>query len=44
MWGDKGVEFVVVVTPETVAEHPTSHTGRYLKQVLEQHPSEAVAG
>jgi excinuclease ABC subunit A len=21
-----------------VAEHPTSHTGRYLKQVLEQHP------
>ncbi|MBM5798894.1 MAG: DNA helicase UvrA, partial [Cyanobacteria bacterium K_Offshore_0m_m2_072] len=20
------------------AEHPTSHTARYLKQVLEQHP------
>jgi len=26
-----------------VAEHPTSHTGRYLKQVLEQHPPEVVA-
>ena len=36
--GDKGGEIVVVGTPETVAEHPTSHTGRYLKQVLEQHP------
>jgi excinuclease ABC subunit A len=32
--GDKGGEIVVVGTPETVAEHPTSHTGRYLKQVL----------
>ena len=30
--GDKGGEIVVVGTPETVAEHPTSHTGRYLKQ------------
>jgi excinuclease ABC subunit A len=25
--GDKGGEIVVVGTPETVAEHPTSHTG-----------------
>ena len=41
--GDKGGEIVVVGTPETVAEHPTSHTGRYLKQVLKQHPPEAVA-
>jgi len=40
--GDKGGEIVVVGTPETVAEHPTSHTGRYLKQVLKQHPPEAV--
>jgi len=32
----------VVGTPETVAEHPTSHTGRYLKEVLEQHPPDAV--
>jgi len=36
--GDKGGEIVVTGTPEEVAAHPTSHTGRYLKQVLEQHP------
>ena len=36
--GDKGGEIVVTGTPEEVAEHPTSHTARYLKQVLEQHP------
>jgi len=30
-------------TPEEVAEHPTSHTGRYLKQVLEQHPPQPIA-
>ena len=40
--GDKGGEIVVVGTPETVAEHPTSHTGRYLKQVLAQHPPAVV--
>ena len=40
--GDKGGEIVVTGTPEQVAEHPTSHTGRYLKQVLEQHPPEVV--
>ena len=42
--GDKGGEIVVTGTPEEVAEHPTSHTGRYLKQVLEQHPPEVVVG
>jgi excinuclease ABC subunit A len=36
--GDKGGEIVVTGTPEEVADHPTSHTARYLKQVLEQHP------
>ncbi|WP_415399161.1 excinuclease ABC subunit UvrA [Synechococcus sp. W4D4] len=41
--GDKGGEIVVTGTPEEVAEHPSSHTGRYLKQVLEQHPPESVA-
>ena len=41
--GDNGGEIMVRGTPETVAEHPTSHTGRYLKQVLEQHPPEVVA-
>jgi excinuclease ABC subunit A len=40
--GDKGGEIVVTGTPEEVAEHPTSHTGRYLKQVLKQHPPEVV--
>ena len=42
--GDKGGEIVVTGTPEEVADHPTSHTGRYLKQVLEQHPPEVVVG
>ncbi|NDD68885.1 MAG: excinuclease ABC subunit UvrA [Synechococcaceae bacterium WB9_4xC_028] len=41
--GDKGGQIVVTGTPETVAAHPTSHTGRYLKQVLEQHPPQPVA-
>ena len=36
--GDKGGEIVVCGTPEEVAEHPTSHTGRYLRKALEQHP------
>ena len=42
--GDKGGEIVVAGTPEEVAEHSTSHTGRYLKQVLVQHPPEVLAG
>ena len=42
--GDKGGEIVVTGTPEEVAVHPTSHTARYLKQVLEQHPPEVVVG
>ena len=41
--GDKGGEIVVTGTPEEVAEHPTSHTGRYLKQVLAQHPPQLVS-
>ena len=41
--GDKGGEIVVTGTPEDVAAHPTSHTARYLKQVLEQHPPEPLA-
>ncbi|MCX5967219.1 MAG: excinuclease ABC subunit UvrA [Cyanobacteria bacterium] len=40
--GDKGGEIVACGTPEEVAVHPTSHTGRYLKQVLEKHPPELV--
>jgi len=41
--GNKGGEIVVTGTPEEVADHPTSHTGRYLKKVLKQHPPEVVA-
>ena len=40
--GDKGGGIVACGTPEEVAAHQTSHTGRYLKQVLEQHPPEVV--
>ncbi len=32
--GDKGGEIVVQGTPESVAEHPTSYTAKYLKEVL----------
>jgi excinuclease ABC subunit A len=41
--GNKGGEIIAFGTPEEVAAHPTSHTGRYLKQVLAQHPPEPVA-
>ena len=41
---DRCSEIDVCGTPETVAEHPTSHTGRYLKEVLKQHPPEVLAG
>jgi len=42
--GDKGGQIVVCGTPEEVAQHPSSHTGRYLQQVLEQHPPLPLAG
>ena len=35
--GDKGGEVIVVGTPEEVAEHPSSYTGKYLKQVLQRY-------
>jgi excinuclease ABC subunit A len=41
--GDKGGQIVACGTPEEVALHPDSHTGRYLAQVLAQHPPLAVA-
>ena len=41
--GDKGGEIVVADKPEELAEQPTRHRGRYLKQVLAEHPPEAVA-
>jgi excinuclease ABC subunit A len=33
--GGEGGQIVVAGTPETVASHPTSYTGRYLKKVLQ---------
>ena len=38
--GDRGGQIVACGTPEEVAQHPTSHTGRYLAKVLKQHPPE----
>ena len=40
--GDKGGAIVVCGTPEEVAAHPTSHTGRYLRKALDQHPAAEV--
>jgi len=40
--GNKGGEIVVCGTPEEVAAHPTSHTGRYLRKALEQHPASVL--
>ena len=34
--GDRGGTVVVAGTPEHVAEHPTSYTGKYVKQMLER--------
>jgi excinuclease ABC subunit A len=36
--GDKGGEIIVAGTPETVARHPTSYTGKYLQQAIARHP------
>ena len=32
--GEHGGKIVAVGTPEQIAEHKTSHTGRYLKRIL----------
>lgn len=34
--GDRGGTVVVAGTPEQVVEHPTSYTGKYVKQMLER--------
>jgi excinuclease ABC subunit A len=36
--GDRGGQVIATGTPETVATCPESYTGRYLRQVLAQHP------
>jgi excinuclease ABC subunit A len=40
--GDAGGEVVVTGPPEAVAAHPTSHTGRFLAEVLGTLPLEPV--
>ena len=39
--GDGGGEIVAVGTPEDIVKNPRSHTGRFLKQVLERRPLKA---
>jgi excinuclease ABC subunit A len=41
--GDAGGEVVASGTPEQVAEHPSSHTGRFLREVLRTARSHAHA-
>ena len=36
--GDRGGQLIGVGTPEQLAENPDSHTGRYIKQVLDRDP------
>jgi excinuclease ABC subunit A len=36
--GSRGGEIIAEGTPETVAQNDRSYTGKYLKQVLKQHP------
>ena len=36
--GDGGGEIVAIGTPEDVAENPRSHTGRFLKEIMERRP------
>jgi excinuclease ABC subunit A len=36
--GDRGGEIIACGTPEEVADNEKSYTGKYLKQVLKQHP------
>jgi excinuclease ABC subunit A len=42
--GAAGGEVVAIGTPEQIAQHETSHTGRYLKPVLAEGRSHAYAG
>ena len=40
--GDRGGELIATGTPEMLAQHPISHTGRYLKPLLEMNGRTAV--
>ena len=37
--GDRGGELMAIGSPETVAQNPKSYTGKYLAEVLKQHPA-----
>jgi excinuclease ABC subunit A len=41
--GDGGGEVVGIGTPEDIAANPRSHTGRFLKEVMERRPQRAAA-
>jgi excinuclease ABC subunit A len=40
--GDRGGELMAIGTPETVAQNPNSYTGKYLAEILKQHPASLV--
>jgi excinuclease ABC subunit A len=40
--GDRGGELMAIGTPETVAKNPNSYTGKYLAEILKQHPASLV--
>ncbi|MBB4053682.1 excinuclease ABC subunit A [Devosia subaequoris] len=40
--GDGGGEIVAIGTPEAVAENPRSHTGIYLKEIMDRRPNVAT--
>ena len=40
--GNRGGEIIAMGTPEQVAADSNSHTGKYLKKVLNMHPPKSV--
>jgi excinuclease ABC subunit A len=41
--GERGGEIVATGMPESLAEHPHSHTGRFLKPMLAKQPSKTIS-
>ena len=41
--GDGGGEVVGIGTPEDIASNPRSHTGRFLKEIMERRPQRTAA-
>jgi excinuclease ABC subunit A len=41
--GDGGGEVVGIGTPEDIAANPRSHTGRFLKEIMERRPQRTAA-